>query len=206
MAKIQTNDSASAVVEGEEIVLAEDAERCHALRQELIVLKESATEHFFRMGEIMKDIKENELWRAGGYESFPAFCADPEVDLPKSSVNHAINMVKMFPEWQKFTDIAERRLIAISPYLTNENRNELVNQARSLSAGDLAHQLMLMRIATKRPEIKTFPKIYPCNTCGKVKGVTWRELCHCGWTPKQTKYVGALIDHINVGGKIRDNN
>src|SRR3990167_8018496 len=64
-------------------------ERLFTLRQQLKGLSQSATEHFCKLGEIMKEIHDNELWK-GEYASFEAFYSDPEFSFKKSSVYHAI--------------------------------------------------------------------------------------------------------------------
>ena len=173
------NDTSLSI--NEEVELGDEARGVllDKYRKELLRLAESATSHFFKMGQIMKNIRDNELWRES-YESFASFYSDPEFDFKKSSVYHSIRLVEMFPEWDKFIDISEGKLIMIAPYVNDENRNELINQARTLSRGDLFHQLRVMTIETKLPQFAPLPKIYHCQLCGKIKGIRLEEVCHCG--------------------------
>lgn len=179
-------------------------EQLHRLREELLKLAKTASEYYFRMGEIMKEIRDNELWRES-YESFAAFYSDPELDFNKSSVSRAIRFVETFPEWQKFIDIPVGKIDMIVPHINERNRNELVNMARALSRSDLRHQLMVKRIAEVEPRFEPLPKIYPCLTCGKAKGISWDGLCHCGMTPKQIEHVSKLIERIELGGDDENN-
>ena len=170
--------------------------RLHELRGELKNLAESATEHFCRLGEIMKEVRDSELWR-GEYESFEGFYSDPDFSFKKSSVYHAIKLVEVFPKWNELVDVPVSKLMMVAPYLTEKNQDELLSQARTLSTSDLYTQLSLMNLATKLVRFDPLPKTYPCNVCGKSKGIQFKDLCHCGWTLKQTKIVGEVIDKIN---------
>ena len=179
------------------------ANRLFKLRKELLGLAKSATEHFFRLGEIMKEIKDDELWREQ-YESFGAFYSDPDLGYKKSSVYHAIKLIEMFPRWQEIADIPLGKLIMIAPHITETNREEIVSQARALSKSDLHHQLVLKNLATIDKKFKAFPKIYPCSICGKVAGITFRDLCHCGWPPDHLKKIEDFIDRLNIGRSFKN--
>lgn len=175
-------------------------ERLHQLRQELLKLAETATSHFFRLGEIMKEIRDEELWRES-YESFRTFYCDPELGYKQSSVYHAIRLVELFPEWQKFVDIPIRKLQAIAPHVDETNRNEMINMARELSTSDLRHQLMVKRIAEVEPQLAPLPKIYPCRQCGKARGIDWDGLCHCGMTDRQIEIISKAIERMEYGNE-----
>ena len=167
-------------------------QRLFTLRQELKGLSQSATEHFCKLGEIMKEIHDNELWK-GQYESFEAFYSDPEFSFKKSSVYHSMKMVTVFPKWQELVDVPVSKLILIAPHLTEENRTKLVSQARSLSFSDLYVELDTLGISAGTIPL---PKVFPCNVCHKAKGITFDDLCHCGWNFQQTKIISGAIDKI----------
>ena len=170
-------------------------ERLHELRLELRDLAETATAHFCRLGEIMKEIRDNELWQ-GQYESFEAFFSDPEFSFKRSSVYHAIRLVEVFPKWQELKDVPVSKPIMVVPHLNEQNRDELVGQARTLSTSDLYTQLSLLNTMQGLTDRPSLPKVYPCSTCGKAKGISWKDLCHCGYTIKQVKIISEVIDKI----------
>ena len=173
--------------------------RLHELRTELLGLVETATEHFFRMGVIMKEVRDKELWR-GGYQSFGAFYSDPEFSFKKSSVYHAIRLVEVFPEWKPLVDVPVSKLMLIAPHMTEKNRDDLVDHARSLSASDLYHHMETQHLVSPGVSAyETMPKIFPCNVCKRAKGITFDMLCHCGWTPEQIDHVSQLIDSVEFG-------
>ena len=180
------------------------AERFHQLTEELKGLAGTAMMHLYRLGEIMKEVRDQELWKAG-YDSFKAFYSDPELDYSESSVWRSIKMVENFT-LEELNGVQVGKMYVILPHVEESNKAELLRMAESLSRGDLIHQLNIKRLVEKVPKIEKMPRIYPCNVCGGAKGIAWEQLCHCGWTPKQIEYVGKLIDKINFGGELDDEN
>src|SRR3990167_9665579 len=102
------------------------AQRGTDLRRELLDLSVSATAHFFRLGEIMKEIRDKGIWQPLGYESFEAFYSDPDLAYAKSSVYHAIKLVETFPDWKDKVGIPVSKLIMIAPHVKDNNKEELV--------------------------------------------------------------------------------
>ena len=174
------------------------AQTAHDLREELLAIKLVTTEHFFRTGEILKEIRDEEYWKTG-YESFEAYYSDPDLGFKTSTVYHAIKLVETFPKWNKVIDIPISKLIMIAPHVTEGNEIDLVVASRSLSRGDLRHELMTHGLKPEQKVGVTVPKTYACNTCGGLKGVSFEGLCHCGWTPDQIENIGKQIDDIDLG-------
>lgn len=146
----------------------------HSLQNELRTLSYTATASFCRLGEIMKEIHDNELWK-GQYDSFEAFFSDPEFAYKKSSVYHSMKLVETFPKWKELVDVPVSKLIMITPHLDEDNREDMVDKARSLSTSDLYVEIGEAQGFTA----KNLPKVYRCNICEKVKGVKAEELCTC---------------------------
>lgn len=175
--------------------LEKSGDRLHELREELHGLVYTATEHFFRMGVIMKEIRDKELWKAG-YQSFGSFYSDPEFSFKKSSVYHAIRFVEVFPDWKPLIDVPVSKLMLVAPHINEKNRDQMVEDARTLSASDLWHKLTT---GEQRSAYGEMPKIFPCNVCHGVKGVSFDMLCHCGWTPGQIEIISKAIDKVEFG-------
>lgn len=171
-------------------------EKAFKLHEELKGLTVSATHHFFRMGEIMKQFRDRELWLDLGYDTFASYYSDPELDFKKSSVYHSIKLVERFPKWKELVDIPVSKLIAISPHLTEENQEDLISLARTLSRGDLQHELVSMELAEQGIDATKLPKVYLCKDCGKVKGVVFDELCKCGLDPIKVKEVEKIVNKL----------
>ena len=180
----------------------ERGNKLHAYRQELLTLCSTAVNSAYRMGEIMKEVRDDELWR-GAYQSFDAFYSDPELGFEKSSVYRAIKMVENFT-LEEVGHVPLGKLNVILPHITKENKQEMVRMAESLSRSDLQHQLVVKRLATEIPKIEYFPKVYPCKVCHKLKGVSWEGLCHCGMNPKQVEIISKLIEKIELGEEFEE--
>lgn len=180
------------------------ADHAHEIDKCINRLVVSATESFYELGLLMKQMRDEELYLHLGYDSFAQYYGRPEYSFKKSSVNHAISMVEKFPEPKKIIDVPVSKLIVVKPHITDKNRDEMIGMAKALSYSDLVHQLVIKKMATEFPDLPAIPKIYPCNVCGGVKGVSFDRLCHCGWTPKQITFIGKLIDNIMLGGDIHD--
>ncbi len=154
-------------------------ERGSELHQRLISLSVNTTRNFFEFGEILKEIRDNELWLAMGYETFESYFADPELSLSKSSVYHAISLVEHFPEWREIMPVPISKLIMIIPYLNEENKPKLLECATGLSRSDLKNELSAYRIVDKGLSYEPVPTIYRCRRCGKIRGVFVEDVCVC---------------------------
>jgi hypothetical protein len=174
----------------------------YKLHEELRTLTVSATYHFFRMGEIMKKFRDRELWVDMGYDSFESYFSDPELDFKRSSVYHAIRLVNLFPDWkgrERLVKTALSKLIMIAPHLNKENEEELLSKAWALSKSDLQHELVVMELTQKGIETHNLPKVYFCKDCGKVKGITFAELCMCGLEAEKVGQVQKMVDKLIFG-------
>jgi len=178
--------------------------RIHQLRRELLELCRNATRYAYRMGQILKEIRDKGLW-VEQYESFKAFYSDEEIALEESSVYRAIKMVELFPEFEELGQVPVSKVNKILPYVNDDNKEQLLEMAKSLSRGDLAHELSLMRVVSAEPKVEYLPKIYPCPVCHGVKGVSFDSLCHCGMTPRQVELISKAIEKIQFGGEEDEN-
>jgi len=175
------------------------AEREEELHQRLISLSAVNARNFFEFGEVLKEIRDDELWKTGGYDSFDAYFSDPELSLSRSSVYHAIALIEHFPEWRELMPIPVSKLIMIVPHLTNENKPKLLEYATGLSKSDLKIQLESLGTQEEH-SYRPLPKIYWCNGCKRIKGVYHNELCTCGWTPEQIKKLLELVKGVENYG------
>lgn len=173
-----------------------EAERGTELHQRLLSLSVDTTRKFFEFGEIMKEIRDDQLWLSMGYESFESYYADPELAYSKSSVYHAISLVEHFPEWRTMPPLPISKLIMIVPWLTDENKPKLLEAATGLSRSDLQHELDNLG-EQKIKLYQQLPKLYWCKNCSKLKGIFLTDLCRCGWTKEQEKRFEVLITEVN---------
>jgi hypothetical protein len=176
------------------------SKRIHSLRNELLGLVQNAMLISYRAGEILKEVRDKELWK-GQYESFVSFYSDPELGYRKDNVSRAIKLVENF-KLEEVANVPLWKTYAILPYVNKENKKELLEKAETLSLGDLRHELSGGLDSKGKLKQVEMPKIYECKHCKGMRGISWDVLCHCGWTPRQIELVGKLIDKIDFGGDI----
>lgn len=175
------------------------AERGAVLYQRLLSLTRDTTRNFFEFGEILKEIRDNQLWINQGYDSFAAFFSDPELAYSKSSVYHSIALVENFPDWREWPTMPPvSKLIMLVPHLTDENKPKLLEYAHGLSRGDLKHELESVEVVNPTKTYVPLPKVYHCQDCGKLKGVFWEDLCTCGFTPEQLSRIKGIIEEARA--------
>ena len=103
------------------------ANRAHALHVKLLQISFDSKRRFFEFGEIMKEVRDHQLWLVRGYDSFEGYFSDPELSFSKSSVYHSISLVEHFPDWNdKLPEPPVKKLIMIVPHLTEDNRELLL--------------------------------------------------------------------------------
>jgi hypothetical protein len=151
------------------------AVRAHDLHKQLVAITAQTSLHFFQFGEILKEIRDAELWKTLGCDSFESYFSDPELDCSRSSVYHAISLVEHFPDWKTMSPVPTRKLIMIAPHLTDGNKTKLLEYASGLSSSDLQKQLTDMGLKEDTGFVG-LPKVYRCQTCHKVKGVFHTDL------------------------------
>lgn len=191
-----------AILSSQDDITPDKADHSHSLRQELIALRISATEHFFRIGEILKEVRDNQYWIVEGHPSFESYIADPEIGIKRSTAYHAIKLIETFPQRELLSEIPVSKLIMIAPYVKEENKLELIAAAKSLSRSDLRQELVSHGFEPERKTEPQMPKIYKCNVCHNIKGVRWDDLCHCGITPAQIDHIGRIIDRVEFGEEV----
>lgn len=173
------------------------ADRGTELHKRLLSLSVDTTKQFFELGEIMKEIRDQQLWASMGFESFEGYYADPELAFSKSSVYHAISLVESFPDWRTMPPVPISKLIMLVPHLTEENKPKLLEAATGLSRSDLQQELDNLGDGVEVRVYKEIPKIYRCKNCDKVKGLFFTDLCRCGWTKEQEKKFEELVIEVN---------
>jgi hypothetical protein len=173
----------------------EIASKAHAIHEELKTLKSSALWHFYRMGELVKEMRDANYWETLGHASFEAYLTDPEVAIPISSAYHAIGLVEMFPDYEEIKDLTVRNAIAIlSPVRQKKiSRERLVEMASTLPINDLRQELLEYNSLEPKESRRELPTIYFHKDCGRIKGVDWNDLCHCGLTEEDIEEISKLI-------------
>lgn len=109
---------------------------------ELDRLAESIDVNYFKMGGILKRVKENSWFE--GHDSFDAFVQNKYGFAPRKAaylISIYDNLVTKQIPWEKVADLGWTKLKDLAPHLTPENVDEWVEKAKSLTVTEL--QLLL---------------------------------------------------------------
>jgi predicted nuclease of restriction endonuclease-like RecB superfamily len=123
----------------EESYIETEAEKTHYL-----VCKVTASLHknFIDLAILLKVMRDKELYRDLDYESFDEYCSIPEIDLSRSQV---FKLISVYERWieryghkeEEIQDISIEKLYIASSQANDENQEEWLEKARTLSRDDL---------------------------------------------------------------------
>lgn len=129
----------------------EKARRGHALFEKLKTIISSRTRDVFALGAILKDIRDQELYTALGYETFLEFCADPDLAFHKTTAYayiqlHEVFILKFGLDFRQIGNIPYGKLLVVVKYATAENVEAMIALARELPIGDLDEEIAFQEI------------------------------------------------------------
>ena len=142
-------------------------DQAHQNYTQICSLRHSINNGFWILVEQLKQCRENRYWAALGYESFSSYLAQPEIDFHEHTVDNWIttyNHIKahnLLPP-EGVIDIAISKLSIIAPHLTEDNAEELLEKARTLSRRDL-----VASFTNREPD-----PIHACPLCGNKHSFT----------------------------------
>lgn len=148
-----------------------------AIHKKVINLKNEVGKRLYKMGAYLKLIRDKELYKELGYETFNEYIAQPELQFQRSMVYSLIGVYIDFIENEKFqsSDIEKipyYSLDRIRQFKNDENIKEWICKARELSLSDLSAEI---RIAKGESESVVNEEVYvqekkvyqvTCPKCG----------------------------------------
>lgn len=144
--------------------------RLRAVTHELSALRAEGARLVYRMGQLLREVQEAELWRAGGHASFTAWL-EQDTEIAKSSAHRAIAVARHFSE-----EIAARygldKLTAGLRYLELTRREE---RPGDLIAADLRCRDARGRYLTVPFHTATLEQIRDAIALLEQRGATPRE-------------------------------
>ncbi len=175
------------------------SDRAFQVTEELRKIALSVTAHAYRIGELLKEVRDEKHWEKLDYKSFKAYYAD--FGFKKTRVYDYIAIAENFT-FGEIKGVYLTKLSIIVPFLTEGNKEQLLEKAGALTISDLIHEVRGLEPKDEVEKERPLPKIYRCNVCYKIKGVSFYHLCHCGLTKKQIQYIAQLIDRLETGGDV----
>lgn len=129
--------------------------------EQIKTLRKSINLNFWQLVERLKTARENRQWVVIGCNSWRDYLAQPEIDLNEGTVNNYISIFDKLSKYLRISDMYDKllpfdidigKLALIAPRITEQNAEELLEKAKTLSRSDLREEIR---------ELKPLPKTVP---------------------------------------------
>ena len=139
----------------------------------IIILQQAAKDmasNALVIGKVLDKIDKGELWRSyGNYlENFDDFLKD--MDIAKSKGHHYMRAYRLYGEYleERNMFVPIRRLIALAPITTDENKKELIDMAHRLNEAEFQKEIQIKKginpDTCKHPEEER-QYFWQCKSC-----------------------------------------
>jgi N6-adenosine-specific RNA methylase IME4 len=132
-------------------------EEAFKIDKELKILKKGINGGFIEIAQRLKGIKEKQLYKVLNYETFESYIAQPDLGFSRGPVYELMAIYEKFvvelhvsPGGLALTDWTKLR--EIRPYVTEENKEELLSKAKELSRSDLIEE-----VSQYKPQVPVLP-------------------------------------------------
>ena len=153
------------------------------IHEKILYLKRDIERQFVKLGAFLKLVRDRELYREKGIESFEIYIAQPELSFKRSTVYSMIGIYEDFFEEESnrldiknLEEIDFTKLDRIRQFRKENNFSEWIEKARTLSLSDLNAEI---REAKGEPEKVYNPKsrmvTLTCPHCGQSFGYTIKD-------------------------------
>jgi predicted nuclease of restriction endonuclease-like RecB superfamily len=147
------------------------------VHDKVIELKKDIERSFIKMGGMLKLVRDNKLYLEKGCVTFEEYIAIPELALNRSTVYAIINVFEVFFEKSNqsdiegLTEIGYSKLNRISQFKDQDNFDEWIYKAKTLSLSDLGAEIKETKgisenLSSTKSEDKMTMEI-TCPFCGK---------------------------------------
>ena len=185
------------------------ADEYYQITQEIIQIRDKGEVLIYELAKRLKVIRDKELWKTGGYESFYSYLAQPEMSFDRRSVLFWIQIYETFIEKYALNPgtvnkIGWTKLARIVPHVTDDNYKYYFEKAKTLSRSDLERELVEHHLITLRePEIQHVecPKCHYVFNPKKRREVSfnqedYNQVIRKYEEVKETKFEGKEYDPI----------
>jgi hypothetical protein len=134
------------------------AAKAHQVNAEVIACKMNIEANFLHLAKLLKQIRDENLYRALDHSTFESYLGDPEVGIKRSSAYKLICEYERYvlrlavPE-TRLIGIGSKKLSIIGPVVEGD-KEEWLGQAEALSASDLINSV---RQARGKPPLSSLP-------------------------------------------------
>ncbi len=137
------------------------------------------------LGKLIGENIEFGYWKKLGYESFSDFVGQSNFSFTKRTAYNYVDLWKMFCKFavdmERFTEIPYSKLLKLKDIINEDNLDEWLEKAKTLSRTDLELEVMETNCQNQGKPFIPMPKMYLCDTCHKwVIDVDPSDICQCG--------------------------
>src|SRR3990167_11385719 len=130
------------------------ADVAHQVTERIIQLRKEGEVLISELVPLLKEVKDKELWKINGYESFYAYLAQPELAFDRRTVLYWIQIYETFIEKyalhpDSVAKIGWTKLAKIVPYVNDNNYKFMLELAESNSRSDIDRELVKQHYITK---------------------------------------------------------
>ena len=155
-------------------------DRAHNIYERLLELRDIEANTKVEASMLLKVVRDNELYKTLGYDSFKDFIASPELSMSYRTVRGNISMLERFLDAghkvSTVVQIGPKKGMMVAPYIGANP--ELVDMALSLSSSDLLTEVH--RVAGKVSLRLASPGAEPAPDCTTYKDYCKQGCCLCG--------------------------
>ena len=164
----------------------ESVTTAESIHQKILLLKKDIGKRFYKLGAYLKQVRDFELYREIGCQSFEEYIGQPELSFKRSTVYSLIGVYEEFfskksnhLDIENIEEIDYTKLDKIRrfKYLPKEEFTEWVEKARVLSLSDLIDEIKESEgtLADREPRLNDVPnredveqyKEVVCPACGQ---------------------------------------
>lgn len=114
------------------------------VRELIQALKREIGAKYRRLGELLKEVRDKEYWKAWGFDSFEAYC-EQEIGYRDRKVRYLVATVEGFERAgvteEEAASIDQSKAAVIAEVLTPANKDEWVEKARSMKTDELRREV-----------------------------------------------------------------
>lgn len=114
----------------------------YTLHEQVVVARNSLAVNMVELGRLLYEVRDKKTYEALDYQTFNSYLAMPELGFSQRQAYYLISIyekmaLQMGISSATIAQIGEAKSIIILPHLSEENKQEIIDEAISLSRADL---------------------------------------------------------------------
>lgn len=144
------------------------------IHRDILTLKKDMGLAFLKMGELLKEIRDNNYYKELGYDNFISYIVNSELGFKRSTAYYYISIFEFFVEklkWEqeKIVGMGYDKLVRLMPIIKKnpDNLEDLVTDAEVLRPYDFNKKYKDEEKQNGHEDFLAPPEYFRCEKCGK---------------------------------------